>query len=397
MIQTIRRIDAALLAWPRTVQYAMIAATLAGMLVLAVSEVPRVYVDFSKVTWMPAIDQPEQYGPDTIAGMYASRVILNDPSDMYTRALDQTPLEAETWSKQASSPYPPVTLLSQAALYAVGEAAGIGFYGAVLILAVIFVGLVATYCLRTRWYVFPLLFGNFVYFGYRFVAVQDVTYLIMLTVVMVALHGARGGSTWSHPLIALAITIKLSPAYYLKNLFLLPRRTALVVIAILLAGFVLPMAIWDEYLSIYSFHEEFKGSTAETLGAVALAVPFALCLWYVETRLKFDWEDRIGWGIVPFALFLGFKMNTARHLLIVLLIPDKRGLRSAALAMGLLVPVILPGIVRFNSTLAITAGLLVLNLVYYLHCIGWTQVRHDVSHPGETLRLMLQPQQSPSS
>ena len=69
--------------------------------------------------------------------MYASRVILNDPSDMYTRALDQTPLEAETWSKQASSPYPPVTLLSQAALYAVGEAAGIGFYGAVLILSLI--------------------------------------------------------------------------------------------------------------------------------------------------------------------------------------------------------------------------------------------------------------------
>ncbi len=105
---------------------------------------------------------------------------------------------------------------------------------------------------------------------------------------MVTLQGARGGWTWSHTLIALAITIKLSPAYYLKNLFLLPRRTALVVTAILLAGFILPIAIWDDYLSIYSFHEEFKGSTAQTVGAVALAVLFALCLWYVETRLEFD-------------------------------------------------------------------------------------------------------------
>lgn len=379
MIAIIRRLDASLLASPRLVQYVVIAATLLGMLFVAVSEVP------------------EQYGRDTIAGMYASRVILNDPSDMYTRALDQTPLEAATWSKQASSPYPPVTLLSQAALYAIGEASGIGFYGAVLVLAAVFIGLVLAYCLQTRWYVFPLLFGNFVYFGHRFVAVQDVTYLIMLTVVMVALlvahraarNEARGGSTWAHTLVALAITIKLSPAYYLKNVCLLPGRTVLIILSILVAGLVLPIAIWDDYLSIYSFHEEFKGSTAETIGAIALSVPFALCLWYVEHRLKFDWEDRIGWGIVPFALFLGFKMNTARHLLIVLLIPDKRGLRSAALAVGLLMPVILPGIVRFNSTLAITAGLLVLTLVYYLHCIGWSQVRHDLAHPAATIRSML--------
>ncbi len=98
---------------------------------------------------------------------------------------------------------------------------------------------------------------------------------------------------------------------------------------------------------------------------------------------------------MPFALFLGFKINTARHLLIVLRIPDTRVLRSASLAVGLLVSVLLPGIVRFNSTLAITTELLALNLVYYLHCIGWTQVRHDLAHPGKALRLMMQPQYFP--
>ena len=35
------------------------------------------------------------------------------------------------------------------------------------------------------------------------------------------------------------------------------------------------------------------------------------------------------------ALFLAFKMNVARHLLLVLLIPDKRGLRNIAVAVPL--------------------------------------------------------------
>lgn len=389
---TLRDLDATLLKAPRWLQIAVVVATLLGMLVVALPEVPREYVDFSRVSWLPAIDQREQVGPDTVALMYASKVILNDPADMYARAkLDQTPREAATWSKEESGPYPPALLLSAAALFAAGEATGIGYYGAVLVLFAVFVGLVLAYCLRTRWYVFPLLFGNFSYFGHRFVAVQDGTYLIMLTVVMIALHLARRHPSWAHPLVALAITMKLSPAYYLKHLLSWPRRTVLVVLAILLIGFVLPIAIWDDYLSIYSFHDEFKGSPAETMGAVAIVVPFALCLWYVETRLGFDWEDRIGWGLVPFALFLGFKMNTARHLLIVLLIPDKRGLRSAALSLGLLAPVVLPGVVRFNSTLAITAVLLVAVLGYYLRQIGWTQVRYDLTHPRESARLMLQP------
>ena len=81
---------------------------------------------------------------------------------MYTRRkLQQTPLEASTWSKQASSPYPPFTLLSLAGLHAIGERVGVGLYGMVLLLAVLFVTLSAVYFLRTRWYLFPLLYLNF--------------------------------------------------------------------------------------------------------------------------------------------------------------------------------------------------------------------------------------------
>ena len=81
-----------------------------------------------------------------------------------------------------------------------------------------------------------------------------------------------------------------------------------------------------------------------------MVIPFAIVLRYVETRLGFDWEDRLGWGLVPFALLLALKMNVARHLLIVLLVPDKRGLRNIAAAVGLAVPAIFP--VPFNSSLA---------------------------------------------
>jgi hypothetical protein len=71
---------------------------------------------------------------DTIGDSYIAKVVLNELSDRYTRRrLEQTPLEAATWSKEASAPYPPAMLLSFAGLHALGEAVGIGFYGSMLL------------------------------------------------------------------------------------------------------------------------------------------------------------------------------------------------------------------------------------------------------------------------
>jgi hypothetical protein len=112
------------------------------------------------------------------------------------------------------------------------------------------------------------------------------------------------------------------------------------------------------------------GGWYRVYGAGAVAVPFALALWRAERRQRFDLEDRIGWGLVPFALFLAFKMNVARHLLIVLLVPDKRGPRTLAAAVALLVPAVAPGLVRFNSALPIAAVLLVGVVVWYLRSPG---------------------------
>lgn len=367
MPSLLERIDRALMRTPPGVRASAIVLTVLVMIATSLPHVPRVALDYAHVPLLNRIEQPEHYGTDTIADTYESKVILNDVRDMYTkRRLEQTPLEAETWSKAASAPYPPAVLLAEAGLHAIGTRLGIGLYGMVLLLAFAFLGMSLWYCLQTRWYLFPLLYLNFGYFGERFVHVQDGSYLVMLCVIMAALLLARARRSGPHALMALAITMKLSPLFYATELLRMRTRDAAVFVAILAAGLVLPFVVWENYGYIFTFNDGLKGRWYSGYAAAAVAVPFALALWRAERRQQFDLEDRIGWALVPFALFLAFKMNVARHLLIVLLVPDKRGLRTLAAAVALLLPAIAPGLVRFNSALPIATVLLVLIVAWHL-------------------------------
>ena len=383
-------VDRFLLRANRPVQYTVIAATVLHMIAVAIPNVPRAYVDYDRVPLLSGVPQYETYGTDTIGNSYVAKVVLNDPLDMYTKArLEQTPLEKATWSREASAPYPPVALLTAAVLYAVGAATGIGFYGMVLLLAVLFVALSLWYFLRTRWYLFPLLYLNFTYFGHRFVYVQDDSYLAMLVVVMIALVLARAGREVSHLLMAVAITMKLSPAAYAWHILTMRRRTAMLFAAILFGGLVLPYFIVDNYLYIYTFHEQVKGNLYDTVAAAVLVAPFTIVLWYVQARLGFDAEDRIGWSLVPFAMFIGIKMRVARHLLIALLVPDKRGPRNIAASIGLALHAAAPDVFRLGSVLYITTVILFAILAHYLWRVGWATVRDDARHPLRTVQLML--------
>ena len=388
--KTAAAIDATLLRVDWRLRAVVIAATIVHMTWLAIPQVPRAYVDYRHLPVVSGIPQMENYGTDTIADMYAAKVVLNDPADMYRRErLEQTALERATWTRQASAPYPPAALLAAAALYAIGSATGVGYYGMVLLLAVLFLGLSLWFFLQTRWYLFPVLYLNFSYFASRFVYVQDGSYLAMLVIVMVALVLARWQTNISHLLMAVATTMKVSPIAYAWQLLEMRRRTALVFVAILLAGFVLPYFIWDNYLYIYTFHEQLKGNVYDTIAAVVVVVPFTIVLRYVETRLNFDLEDRIGWALVPFAMFLGIKMRVARHLLIVLLVPDKRGPRNLVAALGLGLYALPTNTFRLGSVLYISVVLLGVTLAYYLRSIGWNTVRDDVRQWKRTARLML--------
>lgn len=362
--------------------------TVAVMVATGLTQVPRQYVDFAGIPLIGAVQRHDTYGNDTIGDGYEARVVVNDWRDMYTKTgLEMTPLEAATWSKEGSAPYPPATLLAEAGLYAVGTWLGIGFYGAILTLAILFLVASAVYFLNTRWYLFPALYLNFLYFGERFVHVQDCSYLVMLTVVMAALYLARRQNDACHSLVALATAMKLSPLYYLVNVGLMRRRDAALYVAILVGGLILPYFIWDNYLYIYQYGAELKGDWDNAAAALVIVAPFAVVLRYVETRLGFDREDRVGWGLVPFALLLALKMNVARHLLIVLLVPDKRGVRNIAAAIGLAVPAIFG--VPFNSSLPFAALTLALGLGYYLSTIGWAKIRMDLSNPARTVAEML--------
>ena len=380
-------LDQTLLRAPRAVRIAAFVLTAVVMAATALPHVPRDIVDFRDVPILSGLQRHDTYGNDTIADGYEARVVLNDWRDMYTKTrVDMTPLEAATWSKEASAPYPPAVLLAEAGFYALGGWLGIGFYGSMLTLAVVFVVASARYFLETRWYLFPALYLNFVYFSERFVYVQDCSYLVMLTVVLGALLLARRGHAASHALVALATAMKLSPLYYVINLGTMRRRDAVLYIAILAAGFVLPYFVWENYLYIFQYSAELKGDWDNAVAALIVVTPFTLVLRYVETKIQFDWEDRVGWGLVPFALLLALKMNVARHLLIVLLVPDKRGIRNLAAAIGLAVPVIFG--VPVNSSLGFAALVLVTGLTYYLREIGWERISLDLRTPLETLQEM---------
>ena len=380
-------LDRALLRASARIRAVAYVLTVAVMVATGLPHVPRQHVDFTGTPLIGGIQRHDIYGNDTIGDGYEARVVLNDWRDMYTKTkIEMTPLEAATWSKEGSAPYPPAVLFAEAGLYAVGTKLGIGFWGAMLVLAVLFVGASAVYFWNTRWYLFPALYLNFSYFGERFVHVQDCSYLVVLTVLMAALYLARRGSDSSHALVALATAMKLSPLYYVANLGLMRPRHRALYVAILVGGLVLPYFVWENYLYIYQYGAELKGDWDNAAAALAVVIPFSLVLRYVETRLGFDREDRVGWSLVPFALLLALKMNVARHLLIVLLVPDKRGVRNIAAAIGLAVPAIFP--VPFNSSLPFAALTLVVGLAHYLSDIGWETVRNDLRAPMRTLAEM---------
>lgn len=309
--------------------------------------------------------------------MYGARVVLNDVADMYTKArLEQTPLESATWTKEESAPYPPAVRLTHAAMFAIGERSGLGFYGLTVLLAAAFLAASAWYFLQTRWYLFPLLYLNFGFFSGRFVYVQDGSYLVMLAVVLGALLLAhRGRHRIAALLMAVATAMKLLPLYYARYVPRMSRSTAWSYVAILIAGLVLPYFVWDGYLGIYTFANERKDNDwLDVAGALLLAGSFTMLLWYVEERCEFSDEDRIGWSLVPFALFAGLLANSGRHLLIALIVPDRRAGRNVAAAVALALHALFPDIVRLGATLYVATAVLVGVLLY--------QLQHARSAPG---------------
>jgi uncharacterized membrane protein YdcZ (DUF606 family) len=384
--------DRALMSASRRVQRVLVALTVVACAWVALPHLPRPVLDYARVPALSRLTQPAQFGTDTIADVYAARVVVHDPRDMYTKRLEQTPLEAATWSRAASAPYPPATLFSFAAIYLAGQHTTAGFAALVLCLACLFLGLSAVYCLRTRWYLFPLMAVNAPYIAERFVHVQDDSYLLMLIVLMAALFCAARRPALTHALVSLAIVLKLSPLFYLKNVIGARRLTLALAAAIVVAGLLLPALVWDGYLSIYTYQTARKAHYwSNAIGTLLLVVVFAATLAYVEARRGFDLEDRVGWDLVPVALLFAISLNASRHLFLVLLVPDKRGPRTIAGAVGMAVHLAFPSVVPIGGVTYVTAALLSGILLYHLREIGSATIHDDLRHPLRTARLLLAP------
>ena len=377
--------DKALCAFPKWAQYLVIALTLVVILMQCITQVPTGQMNISDVQ-----ERHGQFGAEDYADTYEAKVVINDPWDMYTKEhLDQTKKEHNTWSKEASSPYPPICLLAIAGLYLFGEYTGLGFYGTVLLLVVAFMSMSVFYFLKTRWYLFPILYLNFTFLAKRFFYSQNTSYLLLFCVVMIALLLARKGNKACHPLMALAVDIKFMPVYYVKNLLKMRWYIAAIFVAVLLAGLVLPYFIWDNYLYIYTFQGT-RGTLAHQWESWVIAGAFSLLLWYVETRMKFDDEDKIGWSMVPFGMFMMIRCDIFRTMIMMCIIPDKRGWRNVVAAIGLtLGPIMMDTHKYYHTVQWICLPLPFLVMLYYLVRIGWKRIWADLRHPLRTAKAML--------
>jgi len=191
-------------------------------------------------------------------------------------------------------------------------------------------------------------------------------------------------------MMAVATVMKFLPLSYARYLPRMRRRTAWTYAAILAAGLVVPWFIWDDYLYIYQFASDRKGNDWRDIGgALLLVAPFTLAVWYVEERMRFAEEERIGWSLVPFALLVGLLTNSGRHLLIALIVPDRHAGRNLAAVAGLTLYSLLPGVVRLGSLVYITTAVLCVVIAVYLDRIGWQIVRDDLRHPWRTLRTLV--------
>jgi hypothetical protein len=396
MLARLARFETRLSSLPRTVRFVVLGLTLAFALAVRLSYVPTSYHDFG---WL---NRGSDYGCDYYSDAYGARTVYNHPLDMYTRRLtDQT--RAETyWQRRAVAPYPPAELLLLAGAHALGEATGIGLYGVLMSLDLLLLALTLFYSLKTRWYLFPMVELN-VFLAYRFWGIGSCNGLLVLLCLTLGVLVARARPALGSLLGVLAVCLKLTPVFFLTNFLRFRRSTALVAAAMLLAGFVLPLFVFENYRYIYGFHATrdigpivkalgavgVSGAHAATLAAVAGWVlplvgggAFSLVLLYAQMKLDFTWEDRIGWAAVPFSLLFSLRMMSMRTLFEAMAIPDRRRTRSLwLLVMGCADMALRASGVRtiIRDGLWDLCGLVGLLLIarHWLGQIGGEQIRAD--------------------
>ena len=250
------------------------------------------------------------------------------------------------------APYPPAALLPRRGSMP-WSATGIGFYGMVLLLAALFLALSPGISCRhgvTCFRSVPELHATAIASSTQTTCIRDARRGRELIL-------ACSRRDASHLLMALAITMKLSPAACAADPNMPPH-----------GGDLLPScspvscpAFHLGYLYIFTFHEQIKAISRHGRGGRACLPSRSCCVRRNATR--FDREDDA--VVVPFAMFLGIKMRVVP--------PADRALvptRGPAQHRGRH----RPGALRRgsgSSSIRITTVLLFAVLAHYLWRIGW--------------------------
>ena len=350
-LQALARWDAWLLARPWSVRGLVLGLTLAFAVIVRLSYVPASYHDFGP------LNRGVDYGCDYYSDAYGARAVYNHPTDMYTRRLTEQTRPEMYWPKRSVAPYPPAELFLLAGAHALGEASGVGLYGVLIGMDFLLMGLMLAYALKVRWYLFPLLYTN-VFLAYRFWGIGSLNGLLVVFFLMLGVLLARSRPNAAILSAVFAVCLKLTPVFFLTNFLRFRRATALAATALLLAGFVVPLFVFENYRYIYGFHATrdigpivralgalgVSGGQAATLAAVAgwvmplvVGGTFSLVLLYAQYKLDFTWEDRIGWAAAPFSLLFSMRTLSMRTLFEAMTLPDRRHARSLWIfAMGLI-------------------------------------------------------------
>ncbi|MGA1848006.1 MAG: hypothetical protein ACMUHB_01575 [Thermoplasmatota archaeon] len=401
------KMDKRLLSASGRMRLIVILLTFMFILTVRVWYIPEEYLDLG------GFNRGDEFGEDYIADNYTGKVVRNDPTDIYTKEkVDLNEREDALWEKEECSPYPPLGVFVIGGLHLIGDITGLDLFGATILLELIFVVMVMIYCLRTRWYLFPLIMLN-VFSPFRVYVTGGTTNLFLLVMMLSALFAARHRKSFAHYIQAAAIAFKFMPFFYISNIFRMKRKQAFIFSGMVIAGLVLPVFLFDNYLYIYSFHatrgysfatslfDHFDIAMSDTIAIVLtwtvpvfVAALFTMILYYIENRLNFDWEERIGWSAVPFGLFLGWRLLSTRFFFLMLLLPDKRGTRTfmvfllSMVQMTMFFADIRPFIE--HAVWDISAMIILSFFVYHLlKSIGWKRVRQDLGSPFRTFRELL--------
>ncbi len=272
------------------------------------------------------------YFIDLYADAYESRVVLDDPLQMYVKCIDITDREATCdgqispgWTKEQCAPYPPIALFAVALTYQSGGGTLEGFYLAQVTFELGISAIVGIYCYREK---NPLMFALFFLNPFEVSEFWYESHSSFLWMHLFAIVGFiaydYGRKNEAGLAFSLAIASKLFPA----PLLLFPRRwgksyTYMLVPTII--GLCMPFIV-PGYGYIWA-----RPNYHFALGAACALVCVAE-LWFLSRAKWVTNLDIIGFASIPTAIYvtLGKFLLFPNYAMMALMLPDKRYFRPIA-------------------------------------------------------------------